>query len=130
MNILVLNSGSSSIKFQVVQTDSTLIANDSDRCLAKGQIERIGSLALVSFQATGRPPHKEDAPLRDYRAALDRIVRWAISPDSGIEGIKSMADIHIIGHRVVHGGEKFRASTLINDSVLEGIEDCIELAPL
>jgi acetate kinase len=130
MNILVLNSGSSSIKFQVVQTDSALIASDSDRCLAKGQIERIGSLALVTFQATGRPSFKEDVPLRDYRTALDRIVRWVISPESGIEGIKSMADIHIIGHRVVHGGEKFRASTVITDAVLEGIEDCIELAPL
>jgi acetate kinase len=130
MNILVLNSGSSSIKFQVVQTDQAAIAADGDLCLAKGQIERIGGLALVSFQATGRPPFKEDAPLRDYRTALDRIVRWVISPESGIEGIKSMADIHIIGHRVVHGGEKFRSSTVINDAVLEGIEDCIELAPL
>ncbi|MEK7233840.1 MAG: acetate kinase [Elusimicrobiota bacterium] len=130
MNILVLNSGSSSIKFQVVQTDQELIVSDGDRCLAKGQIERIGSLALVSFQATGRPPFKEDVPLRDYRAALDRIVRWVISPESGIAGVASMADIHIIGHRVVHGGEKFRASVVITDEVLEGIEDCIELAPL
>jgi len=130
MNILVLNSGSSSIKFQVVQTDQGLIAADGDRCLAKGQVERIGSLALVTFQATGRPPLKEDVPLRDYRSALDRIVRWVISPESGIEGVASMADIHIVGHRVVHGGEKFRASVLIDDTVLEGIEDCIELAPL
>ncbi|MEQ1917830.1 MAG: acetate kinase [Elusimicrobiota bacterium] len=130
MNILVLNSGSSSIKFQVVQTDSALIASDGDRCLAKGQIERIGGLALASFQATGRPPFKEDAPLRDYRAALDRIVRWVISPESGIEGVNSVADIHIVGHRVVHGGEKFRASTVINAEVLAGIEDCVELAPL
>ncbi len=130
MNILVLNSGSSSIKFQVVRTDQAAIAEDRDRCLAKGQIERIGSLALVTFQATGRQPHKEDAPLRDYRSALDRIVRWVISPESGIEGIDSLADIHAVGHRVVHGGEKFRTSMLISDSVLEGIEDCIELAPL
>ncbi|OGR90663.1 MAG: acetate kinase [Elusimicrobia bacterium RBG_16_66_12] len=130
MNILVLNSGSSSVKFQVVQTDQDLIAQDGDRCLAKGQVERIGSLALVSFQAAGRPPLKEDVPLRDYRAALDRIVRWVISPESGIEGVSSMADIHIVGHRVVHGGEKFRASVVIDDAVLEGIEDCIELAPL
>ena len=54
MNILVLNSGSSSIKFQVVETDQSLIAQDGDRCLAKGQVERIGSLALVAFQAAGR----------------------------------------------------------------------------
>lgn len=130
MNILVLNSGSSSIKFQVVQTDQAAIAKDGDRCLAKGQIERIGSLALVTFQATGKAPLKEDVPLRDYRSALDRIVRWVISPESGIRGIDSLADIHVIGHRVVHGGEKFRTSMLISDEVLEGIEDCIELAPL
>lgn len=130
MNILVLNSGSSSIKFQVVQTDQAAIAEDGDRCLAKGMIERIGSLSLVTFSATGQPPLKEDVPLRDYRAALDRIVRWVISPDSGIDGINSLADIHAVGHRVVHGGEKFRTSMLITDTVLEGIEDNIELAPL
>ncbi len=130
MNVLVLNSGSSSIKFQVVQTDSALIAANGDRCLAKGQVERIGSLALVALEAAGRASVKEDVPLRDYRAALDRIVRWVISPESGIEGINSMADIHSVGHRVVHGGEKFRASVVIDDAVLAGIEDCIELAPL
>jgi len=130
MNILVLNSGSSSIKFQIVQTDEALINCDGDRCLAKGMIERIGSLSLAKFEATGRPPLREDVPLRDYRAALDRIVRWVISPESGIAGINSMADIHIIGHRVVHGGEKFRSSTMIDAAVLAGIEDCVELAPL
>ncbi|MEK7384617.1 MAG: acetate/propionate family kinase, partial [Elusimicrobiota bacterium] len=130
MNVLVLNSGSSSIKFQVVQTDSALIAANGDRCLAKGQVERIGSLALVALEAAGRASVKEDVPLRDYRAALDRIVRWVISPESGFEGINSMADIHSVCHRVVHGGEKFRASVVIDDAVLAGIEDCIELAPL
>lgn len=130
MNILVLNCGSSSIKFQVVETDKERIDADRDRCLARGQIERIGSLALISFQATGRPPLKEDAPLRDYRAALDRVVRWTISPDSGIEGVRSMADIHAVGHRVVHGGEKFRESVLIDAAVVDGIEECVELAPL
>ena len=130
MNILVLNCGSSSIKFQVIATDSARIAKDSDRCLAKGQIERIGSLALVHFRATGRPPLVEDVALRDYRTALDRIVRWVISPDSGIEGVGSMADIHAVGHRVVHGGEKFRASVLIDAAVMAGIEECVELAPL
>lgn len=130
MIILVLNCGSSSVKFQVIETDQSHIDADTDRCLARGQIERIGSLSLLTFQAAGRPPLKEDAPLRDYRAALDRIVRWAISPDSGIEGVRSMADIHAVGHRVVHGGEKFQQSVLIDASVLDGIEECVELAPL
>lgn len=130
MNILVLNCGSSSIKFQVIETDQGRIDADSDRCLARGLIERIGSLSLISFQATGRPPYKEDAPLRDYRAAIDRIVRWVISADSGIEGVRSMADIHAVGHRVVHGGEKFQRSMRIDEAVMEGIEECVELAPL
>lgn len=130
MNILVLNCGSSSIKFQVIATDAARIERDTDRCLAKGLIERIGSLALIRFEATGREPLTEDLPLRDYRSALDKIVRWVISPDSGIEGVRSMADIHAIGHRVVHGGEKFRSSVLVDPAVIEGIEECVELAPL
>ncbi len=130
MNILVLNSGSSSVKFQVIETDRERIAGDRDRCLAKGLIERIGSLSLATFQAAGRPAVKKDAPLRDYHAALDCIVRWAIAPESGIDGVRSLADVHAIGHRVVHGGEKFRASVLIDDAVVAGIEECVELAPL
>ncbi|HVC09256.1 MAG TPA: acetate kinase [Elusimicrobiota bacterium] len=130
MNILVLNCGSSSVKFQIIATDAACIEGDRDRCLARGLIERVGSLALITFQAGDKPALKEDAPLRDYRQAIERIVRWAVSPESGIDGVSSVADIHAIGHRVAHGGEKFRASTLINDDTIAGIEDCIELAPL
>jgi len=130
MNILVLNCGSSSVKFQIIATDQTCIDNDRDRCLAHGLIERVGSLALITFQVGDKPAMKEDAPLRDYRQAIERIVRWAVSPESGIEGVSSVADIHAIGHRVAHGGEKFRASTRIDEDTIAGIEDCIELAPL
>jgi acetate kinase len=130
MNILVLNCGSSSVKFQVIETDSKRIEADSDRCLAKGVIERIGTLSLLSFQAAGGETVREDAPVRDYRAALDRIGQWVISPESGIEGVKSMADIHAVGHRVVHGGEDFQTSVRIDASVVAGIEKCVELAPL
>ena len=84
MNILVLNCGSSSVKFQLIATDQGCIEGDSDRCLAHGLIERVGSLALITFQAGDNPPIKEDAPLRDYRQAIERIVRWAVSPESGI----------------------------------------------
>ncbi len=130
MNILVLNCGSSSVKFQIIATDAARIEANQDRCLAHGLIERVGSLALITLQAGDKPPVKEDAPLRDYRQAIERIVRWAISPESGIEGVSSVSDIHAIGHRVAHGGEKFRASTLIDEDTIAGIEDCIELAPL
>ncbi len=130
MNILVLNAGSSSLKFQVIATDHKAIDADADVCLARGVVERVGSLALVTFQAGDRAPHKEEVPLRDARAALERVVRWVISPEAGIAGVRSAADIHAVGHRVVHGGERFQASTLIDGAVVAGIEDCVELAPL
>ncbi|MDE3056361.1 MAG: acetate kinase [Bacteroidota bacterium] len=130
MNILVLNCGSSSLKFQIIETDLNLIETDADVQRAKGIIERIGSQALVTFEAAGKSPVKQAVPLRDHRAALDFLARWIISPEAGIPGIRSLADIHAIGHRVVHGAEKFSRSVIINDEIIKGIEDCIDLAPL
>jgi acetate kinase len=130
MNILVLNCGSSSVKFQLIGTDLEQIAQGTDERLARGTIERIGGEAIISLDATGREPQRSTAPLRDARAALELILRWACSDASGIEGIKSVADVHAVGHRVVHGGERFTHSVLITDEVLRGIEDCIDLAPL
>jgi acetate kinase len=130
MNVLVLNCGSSTVKFQIIATDLELIKQDKDRRLASGILERIGSHGLITFQAEGQPKVKMDAPLRDHRAAIDTILRWIISPESKIEPIKSISDIHAVGHRVVHGGEKFKMSVKINQDVIAGIEDCIELAPL
>jgi acetate kinase len=130
MNILVLNCGSSSLKFQIIETDLPLIESNTDRQLARGTIERIGSQALITLQAGDKSPVKSAEPLRDHRAALDFIVRWIISADSGVPGINSLADIHAIGHRVVHGAEKFTRSVVIDHEVVEGIEDCIDLAPL
>jgi acetate kinase len=130
MNVLVLNCGSSSIKFQIIATDADRIAGDADVRLAKGFIERLGSLSLITFQVDGREPIHTEEPLRDARAALERILRWAISPESGIKGVSSVADLHAIGHRVVHGGEKFSASVRIDAGVIAGIESCVELAPL
>jgi acetate kinase len=130
MNILVLNCGSSSLKFQIIQTDLEMIEKTADKQLAKGLIERIGSQALVTLQADGRPVVKHAAPLRDHRTALDHIIKWIISKDSQIPEIRSLADIHAVGHRVVHGAEHFTKSTIITDEVIRGIEDCIDLAPL
>lgn len=130
MNILVINCGSSSVKFQIIRTDLELIEKNEDRRLASGYLERIGSQSLITLQVEGQPKIKQAAPIRDHRAALDYILRWIISPETKINGINSLADIHAVGHRVVHGAEKFTMSTLINDEVLEGIEDCIDLAPL
>jgi acetate kinase len=130
MNVLVLNCGSSSVKFQLIATDLEQFADDSDRRLARGSIERVGGEAIVSLESAGREPVRSTATLRDTRAAVEFIIRWACSAESGIAGVHSIADIHAVGHRVVHGGERFTHSVLINDDVIRGIEDCIDLAPL
>lgn len=129
MNILVLNCGSSSLKFQIISTDLEKIANNADIRLAEGHIERIGGAGLITFKAKGKESHRSAAPVRDIKTALETVLRW-ISETADIEGINSLADIQAIGHRVVHGGEKFKQSVMIDEEVLRGIEDCIELAPL
>ena len=130
MNILVLNCGSSSLKFQVIATDLEVIDRNEDRQLARGVLERIGTEALITMRAEGRPAVRDAVPLRDHRAALDHVLRWLVSPESGVPGITSLGDIHAIGHRIVHGGEKLTRSVLIDDAVIDQIEECIELAPL
>ena len=131
MNVLVLNCGSSSLKFQVVHTDVDLIDRDEDHCLVKGTVERIGSQALISLQREGEAPQKQSAALRDHGQALDLILKLLLQHGAKpLPGLTSMADIHAVGHRVVHGGEHFKKSAVIDAEVLKGIEDCIELAPL
>jgi acetate kinase len=130
MNVLVLNCGSSSVKFRLIATDLDLIAQNADRRLAKGTIERIGGEAIIRLQVEGRDPQRSTSSLRDINAAVDFIARWAASAESGIEEIKSIADIQAVGHRVVHGGERFKESVLITDEVVRAVEDCIDLAPL
>ncbi|PWT91805.1 MAG: acetate kinase [Blastocatellia bacterium] len=129
MNILVLNSGSSTIKFQIIATDLESIANNTDRRLARGTIERIGGEAIITLQAGEQDKKRSTAPLRDTRAAVEFLLRWATS-DAGPVEVQSVADINAIGHRVVHGGEHFTHSVVIDADVLRAIEDCIELAPL
>jgi acetate kinase len=129
MNILVLNCGSSSVKFQIIATDLDAISNNADQRLARGNIERIGGEAILSLQAASGEKQLSTAPLRDTRAAVELILRWACS-DQGPAQVQSVADIHAVGHRVVHGGEHFKHSVKIDDTVLRAIEDCIELAPL
>ncbi len=130
MNVLVLNCGSSSIKFQVIATDLDRITRNADQRLARGIIERIGGEAVCSFQVEGKSKQRSTSQLRDIRAAVDLIIRWVCSQESGLAQIQSVSDIHAVGHRVVHGGERFKQSVLISDEVLRGIDDCIDLAPL
>lgn len=130
MIVLILNCGSSSVKFQLIETDLERIAQNTDRRLARGQVERIGGQAIITLGAEGSAPQRTTAPLRDTRSAVELILRWACSESSGISAVRSVADVNAVGHRVVHGGERFTHSVLITDEVLRGIEDCIELAPL
>lgn len=130
MNILVLNSGSSSLKFQVIATDLERIAKDTDERICRGEVEGIGGEAIVTARKGDGPARKSMTTLLDIRAALEYLVRWITSDRSGITEIGSLSDVHAIGHRVVHGGERFVESAVINDEVLSGIEACIDLAPL
>ncbi|HUN66197.1 MAG TPA: acetate kinase [Bacteroidota bacterium] len=130
MNILVLNCGSSSVKFQIIETDLDLIEKNQDRRLASGVLERVIGQALITLQADGQPKVRRAEAIRDHREAINYVLRWIISPESNIKKINSLADIHAVGHRVVHGGERFTKSVLISDEVIEQIEDTIELAPL
>ncbi|MDD8020445.1 MAG: acetate kinase [Acidobacteriota bacterium] len=131
MNVFVLNCGSSSVKFQIINTDLEMFDTDSDRRVAKGLIERVGKDdAIINFEADGQPPVKTTEPIHDHRQAILRIKKWMEDPATKINGIHSWDDIHAIGHRVVHGGEKFTKSVKIDKEVLAQIEECSDLAPL
>src|SRR6202051_4504749 len=129
MNILVLNAGSSSLKFQIIAPDPDRIRQDKDVRLLRGEVERIGAEAVVTVQKGDGPKQKLTASLKNISGALDFIIRWAASPEAGVSEIQSVSDIHAVGHRVVHGGEFFTDSVLITDEVWSGIENCIALAP-
>jgi acetate kinase len=130
MNVLVLNSGSSNLKFQLIATDLERISQNNDGRLCRGQIERIGGEAIIAVQTRQGLKQKFTVSLPDISASLEYIVHWIVSNASGIAEVQAMADIHAVGHRVVHGGELFAESAVITDDVLRGIEECIDLAPL
>ena len=129
MNILVLNAGSSSVKFQLIGTDAAAIADDAERRLARGEVERIGGEAILTLAAANHAAIKTTAPIRDHAAAVEHIIAWLVSDASGVD-LGSVGDIDAVGHRVVHGGEQFTHSARVDDLVRRGLEDLIELAPL
>jgi acetate kinase len=130
MNVLVLNSGSSSLKFQVIATDLERINQGKDERLCRGEIEGIGGDATVKVQYRNGPVKNIAVQLPDVGSALECLVRYLISEDSGVCEVRSNSDVHAIGHRVVHGGELFHESVVVDDQVLKGIADCADLAPL
>jgi acetate kinase len=129
VHILVLNAGSSTLKFQLIDTDGEAIAANRDRRLARGQVERIGGEAIVSLEAAGRDPIKRATPVRNHAEAIERLVAWLVGDESGVP-ITQVADIQAVGHRVVHGGERFTQSARVSDEIWRALEELIDLAPL
>ena len=121
MNILVINCGSSSLKFQ-------LIDSATEKVLAKGICERIGISGSFTYQPAGGEKIKEGKPMPTHTEAMQYVVEALTDKDTGV--VKRPDDIQAVGHRVVHGGEKFSEATLITDDVIKEIEACVELAPL
>jgi acetate kinase len=130
MNVIVLNSGSSTLKFQLIAIDPGRIAQNEDKRLCRGQIERIGGEAIITVQTRQDQRQRSTASIPGILGALEYLLRWIASEASGITEVQALSDIHGVGHRVVHGGELFAESRLISDEVLKGIEECIDLAPL
>jgi acetate kinase len=127
MKILVLNCGSSSIKFQLIETDADLIESNTDRCLARGIVERIGTdEAALKIQVPPNPPKSTTEELLDHQSALIRV----ISALKESHALADVSQIQAVGHRMVHGGERFASSVVIDDEVEKGIQACVELAPL
>lgn len=128
MNILVINCGSSSVKFQLIETSPEHIDSNTDRLLAKGEVERIGSSeALVNYQVTGRPAARKVQPVRDHTEAVHAALECLVGA-SGL--VRDRKEIEGVGHRVVHGGERLQCSVLFDEEVVREVEHCIDLAPL
>src|SRR5688500_20043421 len=128
MNILVLNAGSSTLKFQLVRTDRERLAENRDEKLARGVVERIGGEGIFTMGVDGAPSVTGTAPLRDHRAAVDFVIGWLVGEESGAP-ISSVAEIQAAGHRVVHGGKRYVRSVPIDEHVMPVLEATTELAP-
>jgi len=129
VKILVINSGSSSVKYQLIETSFELIERDSDHVLALGSVERIGtSSAVHTYRPAGRDKVSVVREILEHRVAIAEIIRTLTAPETGV--IREAMEIEAVGHRMVHGGEKFTQSALCTPEVVQEIEDCCELAPL
>ena len=122
MNVLVINAGSSSLKYQLLNPDTQEI-------LAKGLCERIGIDGKFTYKPTGKTAVKAaDVAMPTHSEAIQTVLNALVDKDNGV--IASMKEIDAVGHRVVHGGESFASSVLITDQVMQAVEDCTPLAPL
>lgn len=122
MNILVINCGSSSLKYQ-------LIDSESEKVLAKGLCERIAiDGSAITHQPAGGEKVKTEVPMANHTDAVKYVIEKLIDPEVGV--LKSLDEIGAVGHRIVHGGEKFASSVVIDDEVMKAVEQCNDLAPL
>ncbi|MDE6817497.1 MAG: acetate kinase, partial [Lachnospiraceae bacterium] len=122
MNILVINCGSSSLKFQLIDAHS-------EQLIAKGLCERIGiEGSQITYAPAGGKKLETVTPMKDHTDAIRLVLDALTGKESGV--VKNLDEIGAVGHRIVHGGESFAASTVITDEVIEAIESCNDLAPL
>ncbi|WP_053359198.1 acetate kinase [Clostridium sp. IODB-O3] len=121
MKILVINCGSSSLKYQLIDMSNNGV-------LAQGLVERIGIDGILTQKVDGREKYVVETDLKDHQIAIDLVLKTLIDEKQGV--IKSMDEISAVGHRVVHGGEKYSESVLVTDEVLESLQGLIKLAPL
>jgi acetate kinase len=121
MNVLVINCGSSSLKYQVIDSET-------EKVLAKGLCERIGLDGRLVYTPAGGEKEVSDLDMPTHKQAIQYVIDALTNEKTGI--IKSLDEIGAVGHRLVHGGEKFACSTLIDESVLDAMEECCDLAPL
>ena len=121
MNVLVINCGSSSLKYQ-------LIDSETEAVLAKGLCERIGIDGRLVYQKAGNDKEITEASMPTHKEAIQMVLEALTNEKTG--AIKSLAEVNAIGHRIVHGGEKFASSAIITDEMIKAVEECNDLAPL
>lgn len=121
MKVLVINCGSSSLKYQVIDSES-------EKVLAKGLCERIGIDGRLVYQPAGSDKIKTEVAMPTHKEAVKLVLDALVNPENGV--LKSLDEIGAVGHRIVHGGEKFTESAVITDEMLKKVEECNELAPL
>ena len=121
MKILVINCGSSSLKYQ-------LIDSETEALIAKGLCERIAVDGSITHTTIGKEKYTKNVPMPDHNAAVKYVLEALLDEETG--AIKDLSEIDAVGHRIVHGGEKFSASVVIDDEVINAIEECNDLAPL
>jgi acetate kinase len=122
MKVLVVNCGSSSLKYQVLNMTGEVL-------MAKGLIERIGMKgSVIKHEKEGCDKVVKEVPMNDHKEAIKQMLEMILSPEVGV--LKNMAELGAVGHRVVHAGEKYASSVIINEDVIKALEECVAMAPL